>query len=117
MEETNTSRVANTPPALPDRSRSVGELRVNRPEDTRTSPFTSSSNTMDEHYAHLHKHVKEVRRRKKTDLSSPKLSEFQERKDNIIVSTKWVEFIEAVNIDCGIHNLLLTHMISGLNTL
>ncbi|KAI7893134.1 uncharacterized protein EV154DRAFT_502575 [Mucor mucedo] len=87
---------ASTPPALPDRSRSVGELTVNKQpiQKSHTAPSTGDS-SMDEHYSHLHKHVKEVRRRKKTDLSSPKLSEFQEKKGDTVISTKWVEFLEA----------------------
>lgn len=100
MEETG----AHTPPPLPDRSRSVGEITVNKQpiQKSHTSPSTSDS-TMDEHYSHLHKHVKEVRRRKNTDLSCPKLSEFQEKKGDTVISTKWIEFLEAVRSFCGEH--------------
>lgn len=119
MEETNSPSASNTPPALPDRSKSVSEITVNRlvVQKSHTSPSTSED-TMGEYYDHLGKHVQEVRRRRNTDLVSPKLFEFQEKKGDTIISTKWVEFIEAVNIDRHMTLSMLTKFIpSGLNTL
>lgn len=63
-----------------------------------TSTSTSHTDVLGEHYFHLGKHVKEVRRRNvnNTTLIAPKLSDFQEKKGDKIISTKWSEYIEAV---------------------
>ncbi|KAG2236230.1 hypothetical protein INT48_008590 [Thamnidium elegans] len=98
MEETSLSS-RNTPPPLPDRSRSVGEVIVKKRvlQKSHTSSatnLTTNDDTMGEHYAHLQKHVKEVRRRKNNNLVPPTLSQFQVKRGDTIVTTHWVEFIE-----------------------
>jgi hypothetical protein len=83
-------------PALPDRAKSVDQLSL----DATAAVIKKSNPSIDEHYAHLSKHVKEVRRRKaKNDLVAPKLSDFQNKEaggDDTVSSTNWMGFIEAV---------------------
>ncbi|KAI9267671.1 hypothetical protein EDC94DRAFT_582374 [Helicostylum pulchrum] len=98
MEETSLN-ARNAPPPLPDRSRSVGEVIVKKRilQKSHTSSatnLTTNDDTMGEHYAHLQKHVKEVRRRKNNNLVPPTLSQFQVKEGDTIITTHWVEFIE-----------------------
>jgi hypothetical protein len=64
----------------------------------KTTPKVEEPNPLGEHYAHLDKHVKEVRRGRNKNLVCPKMSDFQVKKGDKIISTKWIEFVEAVNI-------------------
>lgn len=92
---------SKTPPALPDRSKSVGDMigssssSVPKKPKTPTPPAHDRGDPLGEHYAHLGKHVKEVRRRQQKTMAPPKLSDFQVKKGDTVLSTKWVEFIEA----------------------
>lgn len=95
---------SKTPPPLPDRSKSVGDMigssssSVPKKPKTPTPPAHDRGDPLGEHYAHLGKHVKEVRRRQQKTMAPPKLSDFQVKKGDTVLSTKWVEFIEAVII-------------------
>jgi hypothetical protein len=104
------STSSNIPPPLPDRAKSVSGivsgvesssgLRNRVPNVGSSSSLSSSSmDTLGEHYAHLGKHVKEVRRRntKNTSLIAPKISDYQEKKCDKVIATKWTEYIEAVS--------------------
>lgn len=115
MEETSLN-ARNTPPPLPDRSRSVGEVIVKKRilQKSHTSSatnLTTNDDTMGEHYAHLQKHVKEVRRRKNNNLVPPTLSQFQVKEGDTIITTHWVEFIETVKkknlFICATYHLLI----------
>lgn len=96
----SSASINKTPPPLPDRSKSVGDIiQVKKKVETQTPPaHDKERDPLGEHYAHLGKHVKEVRRRQQKTIASPKLSDFQVKKGDKILSTQWVEFIEAVII-------------------
>ncbi|CAO3624615.1 unnamed protein product [Mucor hiemalis] len=93
----SSASINKTPPPLPDRSKSVGDIiQVKKKVETQTPPaHDKERDPLGEHYAHLGKHVKEVRRRQQKTIASPKLSDFQVKKGDKILSTQWVEFIEA----------------------
>lgn len=88
-------------PALPDRAKSADQLSLDasKPVAVVTKRTSNSNPSIGEHYAHLSKHVKEVRRRKpKNTLETPRLSDFQKKQTNDTVSsTNWIEFIKAVS--------------------
>lgn len=116
LKKSSTSAInSKTPPPLPDRSKSVGDIIVNSSSSSSsvpkppTPPVHDKGDPLGEHYAHLGKHVKEVRRRQQKTMAPPKLSQFQVKKGDTVLSTKWVEFIEAVIIhiiSCNLDNLL-----------
>ena len=87
----SSSNSSNTPPPLPDRSKSVGELSVKK------TVKKIDSDPLGEHYAHLDKHVKEVRRRRNNAAMAPILADFQVKKNDQIIATNWIKFMEAVN--------------------
>lgn len=103
MEETSSCNL-NTPPPLPDRSRSVGSITVNkqvlrkRHTASATTLIPNNDDSLGGHYAHLEKHVKEVRRRKNNKLIQPKLSQFQVKEGDKVISTNWIDFIENVSL-------------------
>ncbi|CEP10279.1 hypothetical protein [Parasitella parasitica] len=77
-----------SPPPLPVRNQFVDQLATNA-KPNHIAP------DIEEHYAHLHKHVKEVRRRKSRNIVAPALSDFRIREDDKVISTQWIEFIQA----------------------
>ncbi|KAL9547032.1 hypothetical protein MBANPS3_006374 [Mucor bainieri] len=80
-------------PALPARNKSVDQLL---PSTSQAAPKKTSINPdIEEYYAHLGKHVKEVRRRKAKTMVAPALSDYRVRKDDKVISTNWLEFIQA----------------------
>lgn len=79
------------PPPLPERARS--EAALDAPPLAKEKKNKSSSNVNNGHYAHLDKHLKEVRRRKKTSkVTAPVLSNFKKQDS----STDWINYINAV---------------------
>lgn len=87
-------------PALPARNKSVDQLLPSISKATPKKSVTASSSInpdIEEYYAHLGKHVKEVRRRKANNIAAPSLSDFRVKKDDKVISTNWTEFIQAVS--------------------
>jgi hypothetical protein len=89
---TSAPPIPEAAPALPERNKSVDQLMTNS-KPVHKIPRVNSD--IEEYYAHLGKHVKEVRRRKAKNISVPSLSDFRVKKDEKVISTKWVEFIQA----------------------
>ncbi|GAN06987.1 hypothetical protein MAM1_0144c06477 [Mucor ambiguus] len=83
-------------PALPARNKSVDQLlpSTSKPTLKKTSNTTSINPDIEEYYAHLGKHVKEVRRRKAKNIVAPSLSDYRVKKDDKVI-TNWIEFIQA----------------------
>jgi hypothetical protein len=92
---TSAPPIPEAAPALPERNKSVDQLMTNS-KPVHKIPRVNSD--IEEYYAHLGKHVKEVRRRKAKNISVPSLSDFRVKKDEKVISTKWVEFIQAVSL-------------------
>ncbi|KAI8643547.1 hypothetical protein BD408DRAFT_414752 [Parasitella parasitica] len=88
VKTTSAPRIPASPPPLPARNQSVDQLTTNV-KPTRKAP------DIEEHYAHLHKHVKEVRRRNARNIVAPSLSDFRIKKDDKVISTQWIQFIQA----------------------
>ncbi|KAF1803376.1 hypothetical protein V8B55DRAFT_1504990 [Mucor lusitanicus] len=82
-------------PALPARHKSVDQLLPSTSKSPPKKTTTSSNPDIEEYYAHLGKHVKEVRRRKAKHLVAPSLSDYRVKKDGKTISTNWIEFIQA----------------------
>lgn len=89
------SPMPEMPPALPERNKSVDQLMTNS-KPVHKIPRVNSDT--EEYYAHLGKHVKEVRRRKAKNIPVPSLSDFRIKKDEKVISTEWIEFIKAVSL-------------------
>lgn len=84
------------PSIPPQRAQSDVVLEAQKPNIEKQ---VKSSIDVNGHYAHLDKHLKEVRRRKKTSKPlMPSLSNFQLKKENEqTVSTDWIQYIKAVS--------------------
>lgn len=82
-----------------NRPRSSSDVSVDNHNDASTSSHKPDPKVdeMAQYYAHLHKHVREMKRTKPKDLARPTIEAFETRDADGQTQTQWRAFIEAVS--------------------